>query len=220
MTHLENLGGNGAAVVRIRITVALCICVVSLFVYFVSKNTSNFENWTFESKRMGLIKSGMIRAVTTDVYDALGSRKSLFAKEAHSNEIFLIDFVYTRCPTVCRTLGSEFEQLQNKILLEKNEKVKLLSISFDVSFDTPQELLKQEKVFNVNRSVWNYVVPQTISYKENLLKSLGVIVIPDGAGGFVHNGSIHVVDSLGKLHGVFDLDKWSEAFDFAKTISQ
>ena len=44
----------------------------------------------------------------------------------------LVDFIYTRCPTYCVALGSEFAQLQDRLAgpLAKGA-VELVSISFD-----------------------------------------------------------------------------------------
>jgi protein SCO1/2 len=38
-----------------------------------------------------------------------------------------------------------------------------------------------------------------------LLDTFGVVVIPDGMGGFVHNAAIHLVDEEGRLGAIYDL---------------
>ena len=39
-----------------------------------------------------------------------------------------------------------------------------------------------------------------------LLDAFGVVVLPDGAGGFVHNAAIYLVDATGRLAHVYDAD--------------
>ena len=39
---------------------------------------------------------------------------------------------------------------------------------------------------------------------EALLNAFGVVVLPDGAGGFVHNAAIYRVDADGRLTRVYD----------------
>ena len=38
-----------------------------------------------------------------------------------------------------------------------------------------------------------------------------MIVVPDGEGGYVHNGDIHLLDARGMLRGVFTLDQAEQA---------
>jgi protein SCO1 len=45
-----------------------------------------------------------------------------------------------------------------------------------------------------------------------LLKAFGVTVIPDGAGGFVHNAALHVVDRQGRLIAIFDIGEELQVF--------
>lgn len=43
----------------------------------------------------------------------------------------------------------------------------------------------------------------------------GVVVLPDGGGGFVHNAAIDVIDAQGRLAGVYDPDAAESAIDEA-----
>jgi protein SCO1/2 len=52
-----------------------------------------------------------------------------------------------------------------------------------------------------------------------LLRSLGVVVIPDGEGGFVHNGDIHLMDERGRLRGLFAFDQWPQALEAAQRLA-
>ena len=52
-----------------------------------------------------------------------------------------------------------------------------------------------------------------------LLRSLGVIVVPDGAGGFVHNGAIHLLDERGRLRGLYEFDQWPQALEAAQRLA-
>jgi protein SCO1/2 len=44
-----------------------------------------------------------------------------------------------------------------------------------------------------------------------MLGELGVVAIPDGLGGFVHNGDIHVMTARGRVLGIFDDADWRDA---------
>ena len=44
-----------------------------------------------------------------------------------------------------------------------------------------------------------------------------VIAIPDGLGGFEHNGGLHVVDAAGRVLAVFPLERFSDAYALARS---
>jgi len=53
----------------------------------------------------------------------------------------LLTFMYTRCPTVCSTVGMSFAQLQREIVSDPHARdIGLLSISFDPSHDDTRAL--------------------------------------------------------------------------------
>lgn len=44
------------------------------------------------------------------------------------------------------------------------------------------------------------------------------MAIPDGEGGFVHNGAIHLLDERGRLRGLFELEQWPQALAAARLL--
>jgi len=45
------------------------------------------------------------------------------------------------------------------------------------------------------------------------------VVIPDGWGGYAHNAGLHVIDTSGRLVGIYDLDAWPEAMAHAQALA-
>ena len=62
---------------------------------------------------------------------------------------------------------------------------------------------------------WQIGVPASQADATALLRSLGVVVIPDGQDGFVHNGAIHVLNAHGRLLGLYEPGQWREALNAA-----
>ena len=53
----------------------------------------------------------------------------------------LVDFIYTRCQTLCLALGSDFARLEDELARPiASGRVRLVSVSFDPSNDSPREL--------------------------------------------------------------------------------
>lgn len=117
----------------------------------------------------------------------------------------LVDFIYTRCPTYCVALGSEFAQLQDRLAgpLAKGA-VELVSISFDPAHDTPPELAAYLQRARSRGAGWLAARPIGRDGLDQLETSFGITVIPDGMGGYTHNAAIHVVDPQGRLIEIID----------------
>lgn len=117
----------------------------------------------------------------------------------------LVDFIYTRCPTYCVALGSEFAQLQDRLAgpLGKGA-VELVSISFDPAHDTPRALAAYLQRAHSRGAGWVAARPVDSGGLDALERAFGVTVIPDGLGGYMHNAAIHVVDPQGRLIEIVD----------------
>jgi protein SCO1 len=118
----------------------------------------------------------------------------------------LVDFIYTRCPTLCSTLGGDFARLERQLVEPiARGKVQLLSISFDPTQDTPLQLAGYLKRFRGRDMGWEAARPVTARGLRQITPAFGVTVIPDGLGGYTHNAAIHLVDPEGRLVDIFDL---------------
>jgi protein SCO1/2 len=117
----------------------------------------------------------------------------------------LVDFVYTRCLTWCLALGGEFAQLQDQLAVPlAQDKLVLLSISFDPAHDTPAELAAYQERFRDRGPGWIAARPINDDGLRQLLHTFGVTVVPDTMGGYVHNTAIQVVDPQGRLVRILD----------------
>lgn len=118
----------------------------------------------------------------------------------------LVDFIYTHCMTYCLTLGSEFAQLQDLLATPlAQDKVVLLSISFDPSRDNPATLAAYQQRFRDRGNGWLAARPVDEEELKRLLHAFGVTVVPDALGGYVHNAAIEIVDPHGRVVGIFDM---------------
>jgi len=119
----------------------------------------------------------------------------------------LVAFFYTNCPAICGLLVSQF-QLALDALLERpgGREVRLLSISFDTARDNVAALADYAERLGADGRTWRVARVADPAKLEALLDAFGVVVLPDGAGGFVHNAAIYRVDAEGTLTRVYDPD--------------
>ena len=118
--------------------------------------------------------------------------------------IAVVDFIYTRCPTVCVALGSTFRDLQGELVSRGwQDRVGLLSLTFDHAHDGSAELAGYLARFGAAPDLWNAARFEDEDDLDAVLRDLGVIVIEEPNLGFVHNTAIYLVDR-GRVVGIYD----------------
>ena len=133
----------------------------------------------------------------------------------------LLTFMYTRCPTVCSTVGMSFAQLQREIVSDPRARdIGLLSISFDPSHDDSRALEAYAARHGAGPSHWRVTAPEDGRALATLLREAGVVVIDDGHGGYVHNAAIHVVRGDGRLLRIFGAEQYEEALEWARSYRE
>ena len=131
-------------------------------------------------------------------------------------KVWLVDFVYTRCLTVCSSLGSIYQQLQADIEARGlQSKVGLLSISFDPANDDSAALAAYATRMRMNPAVWQIATLSKWADRRRLLDAFGIMVVPASLGEFEHNAALHVVTSDGQLIQIIDYLAYRNAIDQA-----
>ena len=133
----------------------------------------------------------------------------------------IVDFIYTRCVTVCSALGGVYQSLQSAIRARGLEsQVRLLSVSFDPAWDTPMRLGPYAQVMRADPAIWTIATVADSGALPAVLRAFGVRVIKDGVNGYVHNAALHVVDPDGRLVAILPIDAVGEALDVSEQHSR
>lgn len=119
----------------------------------------------------------------------------------------LVEFIYTRCPTLCGVLGDDFRRvLALADGAASHREFDLLSISFDPGSDDRDALKLYGDRYGARAPRWRVAAPIDGQGLAMLLKAFGVVVIPDAIGGFAHNGAVYLIDTRGCLARILDTD--------------
>ena len=176
--------------------VSLCVVVTT-----ASAVTNGFQAFTLESaRRQEAMRNprdvAPLRVQTLDQGErTLGDFRGQW---------ILVNFIYTRCETLCVSMGSVFARLQQRLTSEiAAQKLGLLSVSFDPEHDGPMQLAAYRARHVKSASGWILGRPAPEDLPE-WLDRFGVVVIPDEWGGFAHNAAIHVVAPDGRLRAILD----------------
>lgn len=186
--------------------------------------THDFQIWTAEgARRMEVVLQPIATPAVRIDGPGLGLQPlSHILADGHA--ITLLDFVYTRCRTVCTALGSVFQQMQGMLQADSRanpaaQRVRLVSISFDQQYDNPQILQAYAARLGADPLVWRFLRVPDAAESRRLLAALQVVVVPDGRGDFEHNAALLVIDQHGRLVRVFDYAESQLAIDFARDMA-
>ena len=133
--------------------------------------------------------------------------------------VAIVTFFYSRCNTVCSSLGSTYQQLQSAIVARgAARQVRLLSLSFD-GRDDSATLSAYAAHQHADGAVWQLAALPEPRQRRDLLDAFGIVVLPAPLGEFQHNAAFHVVDRTGHLRRIFDLEEADAALAYALTLA-
>ena len=186
--------------------------------------THDFQVWTAEGARRLEVAQHPVPVPPVTVEGPGIAAQSLLTLLAQGGGVTLVDFVYTRCQTVCLSLGSSFQQLQAALQADRaagqRANVRLLSISFDGAHDHPAALRAYAQGLRADPALWRFVRVPDAAQEQALLRRLGVVVVPDGRGDYEHNAALLVFDARGRMVRVFDVAEQQLALDYARHLAR
>jgi protein SCO1/2 len=203
------------------------LCAVLLWASYAAATrlTHGFQAWTDEEVRRLEVARAPVPTPPVAVEGASAAAPDLRALLANGRDVTVVEFVYTRCETLCLVGGAIFQQMQEALRARPAAgkdagRVQLLSIGFDPARDSPAELAAYARRMHADPRWWQVVrVPQAADLRQ-LLDAFRVVVVPSGHGDFEHNAALLVVDRQGRLVRIFDLAQQQLALDYALHLAQ
>ncbi|MBX7098231.1 MAG: SCO family protein [Myxococcaceae bacterium] len=121
-------------------------------------------------------------------------------------KVWVADFVFTRCRTLCPMLTAKFVQLQRRLA---GVDVAFVSFSVDPANDTPEVLAAYARQWASDEPRWSLLATGATTLPP-LVKGFRVTAAPSEAGAvdpIVHSSVFVLVDGQGQVRGVFDSEE-------------
>lgn len=121
------------------------------------------------------------------------------------NQVWLAEFVFTNCTTVCSPMTAHLASLQKKFA-EEGLNVTLVSFSVDPERDTPEVLKEFGQKFGSDFSNWHFLT----GYSKEEIKQLSeesfksTLVFETGTDQVMHGTALFLVDSTGTIVKKYD----------------
>ena len=137
----------------------------------------------------------------------LGKKVSL---DDLKGKILVIDFFFTRCPSICPGLAKSMKRLQDSFL--KNDSiVQFISISIDPEHDSVPQLRKFADHYNANHDTWWFVTGDKKEIYDFALNELKAgLADTEVDTSFIHTENFFLLDSGRVVRG------WFNGFDTLK----
>ena len=122
----------------------------------------------------------------------------------YKDKIYVADFFFTTCQTICPVMTSHMADIQKEILNDKD--VMLLSHSVTPEIDTVAQLKKYAIEKGVNDAKWNLVTGDKKQIYELARKSY-LAVKDNGDGGpfdMIHTENFMLIDKKKQIRGFYD----------------
>jgi protein SCO1/2 len=129
--------------------------------------------------------------------------------ESLRGQPLILTFIFTRCPVpnFCPLMTSRFEELQRALAPPPGPRARLLSISFDTDFDTPEVLKAYGAAHGADSARWT-IASAARDEMAKLTAAFAVYVKPEG-GTLSHGLCTALVDSDGRIVGLWRGNGWS-----------
>jgi protein SCO1/2 len=118
--------------------------------------------------------------------------------------VFVADFFFSTCPTICPKMTSQMKRLQ--VLTSDIEELHFLSFTINPENDTPEVLLEYANQYGVDLKNWDFLTGDEAATHHLGVKGFLVHARADEdePGGFAHSPSLVLIDRSGKIRGVYD----------------
>lgn len=142
----------------------------------------------------------------TDADGTQVSRQDLLGK------VWVANFIFTRCPGPCPKMTQRMLSLQRRIPAQ--EPLRLVSISIDPAYDTPEVLAEYADHWGADRSRWHFLTGPPGETIGLIVKGFYTAVDRSGADSedvidpesIAHGTHFILVDHKGGVRGVYDFN--------------
>ena len=199
-------------------TLIATLAVLTAGVLAFAGLTRGFTVLTAESARRRAVADAPIRIPELVGIDQQGKRRRVFDTADHC--VVIVDFIYTRCTSLCSALGSSYQQLQSAIEAQHLEHaIRLVTVSFDPEHDTPAIIQEYGARLHANPDLWTILTPIDPDAMRRSLNVYGVVAIPAPDGQFIHNAAFHIIDRYGRLARIIDITQPNAALLAARRLN-
>jgi len=189
----------------IIVSVIVVVILYGVYSYLTTKvtlpvyNPSDFNPELVDKSLQSINKNH-----TVADFRLINQNGKLITQEDYLNKIYVTDFFFTRCPSICPIMTDNLIKIQEEFF--DNDDIMLLSLSVTPIMDSVPVLREYADKKGVIDSKWNITTGDKKHIYELARKSY-FAVVEEGDGGlqdFIHTPNFILVDKKKQIRGIYD----------------
>lgn len=178
--------------------------------YFKTENLPIYNPSDFNPELVDASVQDVLDNHTVSDFELINQNGKIITQLDYKNKIYITDFFFTRCPSICPVMSNNMEKLQNVFL--NDDDIMFLSMSVTPELDSIPILKKYAEKHGVIDGKWNITTGEK-KHIYNLARKSYFSVVNQGDGGlqdFIHTPNFMLIDRQKRIRGVYDGTKDEE----------
>ena len=144
-----------------------------------------------------------------------------FGSSELAGQVYVADFIFTRCGSICPLLTRAMRSLDERYREAGISGVRLVSISVDPNYDTPEVLRQYEQAYGLDPGRFRLLTGPEDDIRTLIMSGFrldydtgtdSAVPASDGAESedliqLAHTGKLFLVDQRGAVRGLYDIDE-------------
>ena len=142
-------------------------------------------------------------------YELQNQRGERFGSKDLEGKVYVADFIFTSCPSVCPKLTKTMERIQNRT---KNlgTALQLVSFTVDPENDTPAKMAEFSRRYHVNPTRWSFLTGSLGTVETTVIKGFKIAMgkedVGEGLFSIFHGERLVLVDGDSNIRGYYEAD--------------
>jgi protein SCO1/2 len=169
----------------------------------VANNTQLENNRSVPAKPLAYIKlNGEVKKVPE--FLMFNQDSLLIGNEDFKGKVYLAEFFFTRCPTICPTMNKNMKVLDDRF--GDRQDFGIASFTIDPENDKPYVLKQYSEDYGIKSQNWHFLTDKKSRVYELANSGFSIFagINPTVAGGFEHQGYFALIDKNGYIRSRVD----------------
>ena len=207
--------------------IALAIIVIIFGILVIPRIADRFRKGeVVESNRLHqpteqdlayITRGGQKRTVPP--FSFLNQDSLLISNEDYKGKVYIVEFFFTTCPTICPIMNRNLVDIQNEF--KDMEDLAFASFTINPGYDTPMVLKQYAESYGITDMDWHLLTgdQEAIYNLANTGFNIYVAEMADMPGGFEHSGLFALIDKEGYIRSRRD-EQGTPIIYYRGTITQ
>ena len=154
-------------------------------------------------------------------FEYLNQDSIMVTSESMKGKVWIADFFFTSCPTICPTMTTQMKRL-SAMTADLEKEIQFMSFSINPTNDQPHVLRRYQKKHGIDAKNWYFFTGDEAATHELGTEYFLVNADADGKspGGFAHSPAFTLVDRSGYVRGVYDGTDTKQVDQLEKDVRQ